>query len=178
MCTSIKDLVKSNKLQEAKDFFSSMQNPDIEDWNQMLKISKTTAEANDLFDKMVINRVPNEYTLTYLLNCYLKNNEINKCEELLMKMENQFNIQANKVHYAALIHAVFNVNDIHGVENILAKMQMKNIELDAIGFHILIKGYINTNNYTNAQEMFQKMKDVNIYPTQQQLAYYKSQRIC
>jgi hypothetical protein len=55
MCLSIKNLVKSNKLQEAKEFFSSMLNPDIEDWNQMLKISKTTTEENDLFDKMVIH---------------------------------------------------------------------------------------------------------------------------
>jgi pentatricopeptide repeat protein len=174
----MKSLVKSNKLQEAKEFFSSIQDPDIEDWNQMLKISKTTKEANELFDKMVLNVVPNEYTLTYLLNCYLKNNEINNCEVLMSKMENEFHVMSNAVHYSALMHAYSKIKDIHHVEEVLEKMKAKNIELDAIGFHVLIRGYINTNHFDKAQQTFQNLQDLNIYSTQQQLTYYKAQHLC
>ncbi len=174
----IKTLVKSNKLQEAKEFFRSLPNPNIEDWNQMLKISKTRIEVDNFFNSMIQNKInPNECTLTYLLNCYLKNNAMEECTNLMIKMEKEFGIKANNVHYSCLLHSYMKIKDIQRVEEIVATMERKNIILDAIGFHVLIRGYINSNRFDQAIKTFAKMKTLHIYPTQQQLSYYKSQHL-
>jgi pentatricopeptide repeat protein len=151
----------------------------VENWNKLLKLATSVQEANHIWQKMINNQViPNEYTLTYLLNCYLKNNELNSCEILMNKMENEFGILSNKVHYATLMHAYLKIKDVQSMEEVLEKMHSKNMLLDAIGFHIVIKGYIDSNHFEKAQNMFKEMNLLKIYPTQPQLNYYKSKRLC
>jgi pentatricopeptide repeat protein len=151
----------------------------IEHWNKLLKLATSVQDANDIFQKMIDNKViPNEYTLTYLLNCYLKNQEFKACEILMDKMENEFGIFANKVHYAALLHTHLKIKDVQSMEKVLVKMNSKNVLLDGIGFHIVIKGYIDTNHFDKAQKMLTEMKMLKIYPTQPQLNYYKSKKLC
>jgi len=171
--SSLKILVKNGQRKEALQLFESIVERNVEHYNQMIKNSNNLNESNQFLNDMIVNnRKPNEYTLTYLLNNYIKLDHVEEVHNLFDIMERRYGVKANRVHFSVVINAYVKKQQMDLAEMTFNQMREKFIKPDLISFDILIRGYMALDDLEQAQRTYQRMIQFGIKPTKTHYNYY------
>jgi pentatricopeptide repeat protein len=171
---SLKQLVKSGQKREAIELFESVQDKTTDFFNQMIKLSNCVDEANQFFNRMIEHKcVPNESTLTFMLNCTAKY-ELARVEELMTKMDTKYNLKSNRVHFSVVIHAYILAKQMNAAESAYQRMLDQGIEADHIVLRILMRGYVEIGEIEKARAIVDQLASMGIKMIRVDYEYYKA----
>jgi pentatricopeptide repeat protein len=167
---TLKYLVKSKKQSEAIAFFESIPLHSREHLNQMIKNSSNVQDAQNYF-KLI--QKPNEYTLTYMLNCYILNKQLPEAELLLNDMKTKYGVDPTRIHFSAISYAYVKNKDMESAERVFRQC----VKHDFSSYDVLIRGYESSGNLEKASSLFNEMILTGIMPDPRSLTYYTNHKI-
>jgi pentatricopeptide repeat protein len=172
----LKAAVKNGQYKKAVEMFNAIEHPIVDDFNQMIRIATNKEEADKYFEYLVNCNFPNEMTLSFLMNSYVKYLHPDKLpqelERLCTLMESTYQIKPNRVHFGIIVHAFIKIKNMDSAQEVFDTMCKNKIDPDYISFDILIRGYIAVKNIEKGKQVYQQMRDLGITQRQSAIDYY------
>uniref|UniRef100_A0A7N1A1V8 Pentatricopeptide repeat-containing protein n=1 Tax=Kalanchoe fedtschenkoi TaxID=63787 RepID=A0A7N1A1V8_KALFE len=116
-------------------------------------------EALTVFEQMRRTGIaPDVFTISIVVNAYCKGGNMNRAVEFVKEMENQ-GFEPNQVTFHSLMNGYISQGDLEAARGVLAMMLEKGISRNLVSYTLLIKGYCKECNISEAERVFQSIKE-------------------